>query len=228
LLKLMDLKDSIENCLDFQDGIQTTEVLELYQDAFNKANRVKTQPVFPTSLEESFTSLIDSFDLDKITLAHKSSAENLVRVLESKTQSINFQVKDVQQQIGEHLQTLEVVIARKFKSRNEPICMQEAAVFESEKSIDRKYIKSALNGRNPRLESIADVEKFFKSPSLGMRLSKGGKHLAIFKGDVKICALALSTVESDKLYLKKVVLELYEDHQISAEALHVAIKEYFK
>ena len=228
---LTNLLGSIQECLDNQEQIASHEVLEWYHSSHIKANKVDANFQPPLDLVVEFTDLLDDFDLSNLTVDVKSSAQALELKVSQEYKDLGHEISLLNQEITSSLKTLESVIRRIFKGTLDTIDELDLSIevsdvedVDTSDSADLEYIKTAFNGSNPRFKSKEKVEEFVKL--LGMRVGTGGKHLAMFRGDTKICTLALTTIQEDRLYMKAVVKQLFEDHGIDKDLLHRAITEF--
>lgn len=228
---LTSLQISIQECLDNQEQIASHEVLEWYQASHTKANKVNSNFQSPVELVSEFTDLIDDFDISNLNMEIKKSAQSLESQVSQEYKDLGYEISLLNQEITSSLKTLESVIRRIFKGTLDTIDELDLAIevsdvedIDTSDSADLEYIKTAFNGSNPRFKSKEKVEEFVKL--LGMRVGTGGKHLAMFRGDTKICTLALTTIQEDRLYMKAVVKQLFEDHGIDKDLLHRAITEF--
>ena len=225
---LIKLKEDLEQCLSFQEGIASPEVLDWFLQTYQKLNKIQPVHNLRDSLDTQFTNLCGSFDISQLTLEVKQTALEEVNKVENEFTRISFQVNRLQSEVNSKLHTLEIVIRRIFRDTIDEVTTVDDSIdsFETEENTDYQYIKSAFGNTNPRFERLSKVEEFVRM--LGLRVDTGGKHLALYRGDVKICALALTTILGGKLYMKEFVSELYRDHGIDKDLLHDAIKTFLK
>ena len=228
LEKLIHLKQNLQECLSYQEGISSPEVLEWFQKSYDKANQLPPVTERIYELDTQFTDLLTNFDSNSITPENKQEAIMQVSILESESSRISFEINQTQLEINSSFQTLDSVIRRIFRDTlDETTTIDEPIdIFEIDENTDYRYIKSAFGNTNPRFERLSKLEEFLRM--IGLRVATGGKHLALYKGDVKICALALTTIQEGKLYMKELVSELYRDHGIDKDLLYTAITEYLK
>jgi len=225
---LIKLNEDLEQCLGFQEGIASPEVLDWFYKSYKKANKIKPVHDSRVSLDSEFTDLLGNCDLSQLNPENKEAALHEVNKIENELTRTSFQINKLQSGINSKLQTLDIVIKRIFRDTIDEVATLDEPVdsFETEENTDYQYIKSAFGNNNPRFERLSKVEGFIRI--LGLRIATGGKHLAIYRGDVKICALALTTIQEGKLYMKEFVAELYRDHGMDKDLLHDAIRTYLK
>ncbi len=224
---LNNLKHVLQESLDDQDLIQTAEVFDHLSQQFYKL--ISTDISNPCTLNSSsnFLERLGAPLNPPISIATRDKALAILKELQDQHTEKQRATRKVQQEITASLKTLEAVVARKFSSNSEtPKQAVQGEAIESPESLDLQYIKEPLNGSNPRFSNLRDLESFFGH--LGCSVEPAGKHFAAWSGNQKIVSVAISTLDADKLYLKTVAVQLYEDNKFTAEQLHQAIRAYLQ
>jgi len=226
--KLDRLFELVTQSLNSQEDIASPEVLEWFQATFDRLQRLEPEFLTVMELTENYTSKLDNFDLHNLTLEMLSQSQQVVNLKKDQNSSLRFQINALQSKLKKAFITMEAVINRKFKDySSQTITIEDDLEDDIDDLTDSeilKDIRSPLNGDNPRFESILEAERFLGF--LKLEIEPGGKHFKICRGRQRITTIAISTIRKKRLYIWKVVKQLYLYHNISSDSLKSALEQY--
>ncbi|MBT6142922.1 hypothetical protein HOH51_00245 [bacterium] len=224
---LNNLKGVLQTSLDNQELIQTAEVFDQLNHQFYKLTTEDIQNPQSISSSSDFQERVGAPLTPPISIETRDKALAILKELQDQHTEKERATRKVQQEITASLKTLEAVVARKFSTSSDtPKQATAPNITDNQNSLDIQYIKEALNGSNPRFSSLRDLESFFWY--LGCEVAPAGKHFAAVSGQQKVVTIAISTLQAERLYVKNVAVQLYDDDKFTAEKIHKALTEYLK